>query len=376
MDLTAVMQPWFDLMVEQVPGIELFDAHTHLGQNDPDGMKQTPDQLLSTLRSADAVGAFVFPMHEPDGYPPANDMVIEAARESDGLLTPFCRVKPGDDALAEAERALAAGAKGIKLHPRAEQFTLDHPDVPELAALADERGLPILIHAGRGIPALGSHAVQLAGEFPNARLILAHAGICDLSWIWRVAPDHPNLLFDTAWWMPADLETLFSLVPPGQILFASDAPYGNTMGSAVFQLRMARQAGLGDEQMRCIASGQSLRIAAGEPLAQCGPAIGERERAPHVLLDRVSAFLMLGAIATMRGNEAGAEMLALARLACDVPDEIDDAPLFAVIRGLLDQFDQANAEEPQDRRRLAFLIMASIVARTPDVPIPEMATAA
>ena len=116
--------------------------------------------------------------------------------------------------------------------------------------------------------------------------------------------------------------------------------------------------------------------AAGEPLAQCGPAIGERERAPHVLLDRVSAFLMLGAIATMRGNEAGAEMLALARLACDVPDEIDDAPLFAVIRGLLDQFDQANTEEPQDRRRLAFLIMASIVARTPDVPIPELATAA
>jgi uncharacterized protein len=376
MDLTAVMQPWFDLMVEQIPGIELFDAHTHLGQNDPDGMRQTPEQLLTTLRGADAVGAFVFPMHEPDGYPPANDMVIEAARESDGMLTPFCRVKPGDDALAEAERALAAGAKGIKLHPRAEQFTLDHPDVPRLAALADERGLPILIHAGRGIPALGVHAVQLAGEFPNARLILAHAGICDLSWIWRVAPDHPNLLFDTAWWMPADLQALFSLVPPGQILFASDAPYGFTMGSAVFQLRMALQAGLGDEQIRCIASGQSLRIAAGEPLQQCGPAIGEREQTSHVLLDRVSAFLMLGAIATMRGSEAGAEMLALARLACDVPDEIDDAPLFAVIRGLLDQFEQASAEDPKDRRRLAFLIMASIVARTPDVPVPELATAA
>ncbi len=65
-----------------------------------------------------------------------------------------------------------------------------------------------------------------------------------------------------------------------------------------------------------------------------------------MLLDRVSAFLMLGAIATMRGAEAAAEMLALARLACDVPDEIDDAPLFAVIRGLLDQFDQATAETP------------------------------
>jgi hypothetical protein len=71
-------------------------------------------------------------------------------------------------------------------------------------------------------------------RYPDARLILAHAGICDLAWIWRVAPDHPNLLFDTAWWIPADLEALFSLVPPGQIVFASDAPYGNTFisGSA------------------------------------------------------------------------------------------------------------------------------------------------
>jgi predicted TIM-barrel fold metal-dependent hydrolase len=375
MDLPALLRPWFELTLDQVPGLELFDAHTHLGQNDPDGMSQTPEQLLAVLQAADARGAFVFAMHEPDGYQQANDMVIEAAREYDDLLVPFCRVQPGDGALAEAERALAAGAKGIKLHPRAERFTLDHPDVRLLVALADERGLPVLIHAGRGIPALGMHAVELAGDFPDARLILAHAGICDLSWIWRVAPDHPNLLFDTAWWMPADLQALFSLVPPGQILFASDAPYGNTMGAAVFQLRMALQAGLGDERIRCISSGQSLRIAAGEPLAQCGPAIGERDHPSHVLLDRVSAFLMLGAIATMRGNEAGPEMLALARLACDVPDEIDDAPLFAAIRALLDQFEQATVEAPDDRRRLAFLIMAAIVARTPDVPVPALAAA-
>jgi uncharacterized protein len=372
-----MIAPWAAQARDAVPGVRLFDAHTHLGQNDPDGMKQTPAELLQVLSSADAVGAFTFPMHEPDGYRAANDMVIEAAASSDGRLVPFCRVRPDTGtAVDEARRALAAGAKGIKLHPRAEQFTLDHPDVRSLAALADERGLPMLIHAGRGIPALGSHAVQLVDEFPNMRLILAHAAICDLSWIWRVAADYPNLLFDTAWWMPADLEALFSLVPAGQILFASDSPYGATAMSAVFQLRMAHQVGLNDDQIRSIASEQALRIAAGEPLAQLGPAVGEREQASHVLLDRVSAFLMLGAIATMRGNEAGPEMLALARLACDVPDEIDDAPLFAVIRNLLDHFDRATAEQPTDRRRLAFLIMASIVARTPDVPVPGIVAVA
>ena len=82
------------------------------------------------------------------------------------------------------------------------------------------------------------------------RLILAHAGISDLSWIWREAPDHPNLFFDTAWWSPTDLQALLALVPPGQILFASDAPYGATAMSATWALRHALQVGLSPDQMR------------------------------------------------------------------------------------------------------------------------------
>jgi hypothetical protein len=213
--------------------------------------------------------------------------------------------------------------------------------------------------------------VQLAGEFPGARLILAHAGISDLSWIWRVAPDLPNLLFDTAWWMPADMLTLFSLVPPGQILFASDSPYGRTGQSASIQFRLALQAGLSAKQIRSIGSEQSLRLATGEPLPPAGPAPGERERAPHLLLDRVAQLLLMTVISTMRGApEAAAEGLALTRLACDVPDEIDDAPLFAAIRWLLDLFDKMNAADPTDRRRLGPLMMAATVASTPDVPLP------
>ncbi len=370
MNLFEALRPWTKVIFEQVPELELFDAHTHLGFNDPDGMKQTPEELVSSLQAAGARGAFTFPFHEPDGYREANDAVIEAARQApDGLLVPFCRVDPHDDPLPEAKRALDAGARGIKLHPRAEEFTLDHPGVKPLIELADERSLPVLIHAGRGIPALGLHAVQLAEQFPNARLILAHAGICDLSWIWRVAADLPNLLFDTAWWIPTDFETLFSLVPPGQIVFASDAPYGNTLISAAFQMRWALQLGLSADQVRSIAAEQSLRIAAGEPLQAAGPAIGEREKAPHLLLDRVAFFLLFSAMGAMRGVDP-TEMLALARLSCDVPDEIDDAPVFAAILGLLDDYEAYAAEHPDERRRITFLILAATVARTPDAPIP------
>jgi len=368
--VVEMIRPWSELVLDQIPDVELFDAHTHLGQNDPDGMRQAPDELLAGLGLAGARGAFVFPMQEPSGYGPANDMVLEAARRSDGVLIPFCRVDPHQDAVAEAERALAAGARGIKLHPRSERFTLGHPRVRDLIAVAHERTLPVLMHAGRGIPALGLDAVELAAEFPNARLILAHAGVSDLSWIWRVAPDLPNLLFDTAWWMPADLEALFSLVPPGQILFASDSPYGATAIGPAFQLRIALQVGLSPQQIRSIASEQTLRIAAGAPLEPAGPAVGERQRAPHVLLDRVAASLLLAVISAFRGGDP-TEQLALARLACDVPDEIDDAPVFAAIRRLIDDFDTYSAEYPDDRRRMTFLILAATVAHTPEVPVPR-----
>jgi predicted TIM-barrel fold metal-dependent hydrolase len=372
-DLTSLLAPWAGHTRQLVPGIELFDAHTHLGQNDPDGMKQTPEELLTGLRAAGATGAFALAMHEPDGYPPANDMVLQAAGRSEGVLVPFCRVSPSDGgALHEAARALDAGARGIKLHPRAEQFTLDHPAVRELARIADERTLPMLVHAGRGIPALGEHMVALAGEFPAARFILAHAGITDLAWLWQVAPDHPNLLFDTSWWIGPDLQALFALVPPGQIVFASDAPYGSTLIAAIAQVRLMLQAGLSTEQIELITGGQSRHIAAGEPLQAAGPAVGERDRPARVLLERVLTFTTLGALAMVRGDVdgRGPEQLALARLACNVPPSVDDAPVFAAVRGLLDAYTALAAQDPDSRLPRTLLMLAAGVARTPDVPLP------
>ena len=226
----------------------MFDAHTHIGANDPDGYSCSRQELVGSLGRVDA-SAFVFPMHEPDGYPAANDMVIAEAAPPDGRLFPFCRLDPHDYPLAEARRCLDAGARGIKLHPRAEAFNLDHPDLQEVFALAEEVRLPILCHAGRGIPALGRHSIEVCSRYPDLRLILAHAGISDLAWIWREAPAHPNLFFDTSWWSPSDMQALFALVPPGQILMASDAPYGTPAFAATMAIRHGLQVGLSPDAL-------------------------------------------------------------------------------------------------------------------------------
>ena len=64
-----------------------------------------------------------------------------------------------------------------------------------------------------------------------------------------------------------------------------------------------------------------------------------------MLLDRVAELLQLGTMLWFRGGD-GAEMLALARLACEVPDEIDDAPVFAAIRSAARRLRQGADRRP------------------------------
>ncbi|MGE5636215.1 MAG: amidohydrolase family protein [Nocardioidaceae bacterium] len=368
-----LLLPWLERIRAELPGLSLFDAHTHIGEDDPDGFRCSPGELKEALELAGA-RALVFPLHEPAGYPAANDRVIAAAAASDGRLVPFCRVDPHADPLAEAERALGAGARGIKLHPRAERFTLEHPALPGLFALAHERRLPILCHAGRGIPALGRDALELCARFPDARLILAHAGICDLAWIWREAPDHPNLFFDTAWSSPADLLALFALVPPGQILFGSDTPYGTPTFSATMTLRYALQAGLTADAARQVAGRQLERIVAGDEPLDVGPPPGTERLSRDALLDRVSAFLMMALGRMFRSGEPE-EPLALAALACEVGDDAPQAPICRSILALLEERQEYVAAGVSERRPtfapgIHLVIAAAGLSRTPDVPLP------
>ena len=46
---------------------------------------------------------------------------------------------------------------------------MGEPAVAELVALAHERRVPVLIHAGRGIPALGQNTVRLAERVSRTR---------------------------------------------------------------------------------------------------------------------------------------------------------------------------------------------------------------
>jgi predicted TIM-barrel fold metal-dependent hydrolase len=367
------LRPWFAHAIAQVPGVGVYDAHMHIGENDPDGFKAKTEDIVAALELADARG-IVFPFNEPGGYPPANDHVIADSAASNGRLVAFCRVDPTTgSAPAEAVRALDAGAVGIKLHPRAEGFTMDEPEVRKVFEVAHERRVPVLIHAGRGIPALGRHTAELAAALPDARVILAHCGISDLSWIWRLAQRTPNLYFDTSWWSPADVIALCALVPPGQVLFASDAPYGTPLQHSLFVIRCALQAGLSQEQVLGLMGGQAARlVASAEPL-DLGPALDRRELPVDVLLMRVNTFLHTALGRIFSGGDPE-ETIALARLACYAGEEEPRREVFNSILRLLDLAEERLHPPPLDpgAAGVHLLMTALCLAATSDVPVPAL----
>ncbi len=362
--------PWTEQTLALLPEATLFDAHTHIGVNDPDGFKCTAQELLQTLAPTGS-RAVVFPMHEPDGYPPANDHVLEAAADSGGRLVAFCRLDPrAGDPVAEIRRCVEAGARGIKLHPRAEQFELDEPAMRDIVACADAARLPILVHAGRGIPALGAHVLELAVEFPRARFILAHCAVCDLAWIWQRLYEFPNVFIDTAWFSVTDQLAVYAHVPPGQILYATDIPFGTPQLTVIGSLRPALQAGLTPAQLQSVMGGQLERIVAGEDTLDHGPAVGEGRIRRDTLLARVEYFLD-AAFGVAIGGGDDTEMIDLARLATLVGDDAPQASLCASIRELLAlALSKPLGEELTERfEHIHLLVSAAAIAATPDVPV-------
>lgn len=293
-----------------------FDAHTHIGHNDPDGFTATVEDIIGGLDDAGHRRALLFAMHEPDGYRAANDTVAATCAGSDGRLQWLARVDPNArDAREELRRCLAAGAVGLKLHPRSDGFGLPHPVVDELVAECARTRRPVLFHAGRGIPNLGLAAAQLARDH-RAPIILAHAGISDLGLLEAHAAELPDLYFDTAWWNVSDLLQLLRTVPPARILYASDMPYGTGQVAALQLARCATEAGLPTEALASICGAQLERLIAGEPPVELGPAPGPAVLAERVLrAERVSSYAGTALVIAFQGGDSS-EAIALARLGC------------------------------------------------------------
>jgi predicted TIM-barrel fold metal-dependent hydrolase len=349
---------------------EVIDAHTHLGL-DEDGRSLTLEQLLAQLDRADARRACVFPLHDPErkpSYSLPNDRVLAWTGESEGRLVPFCRLDPAEDPLAEAERCLAAGARGIKLHPRAQDFDFDGPEMRAVFALAEAANVPILIHAGRGLPPLADGLVELALSHPGAVLILAHGAICDQGILTTRLADHPGVLYDMSCFFPLDVIELFARVPAERIVFASDPPYGLPETTLYMALRVAWKAGLDEATTKTVLGGTMAALLDRHEL----PPVGPVRRGPTIELSgrlaRVYGYASLVGPALFTGaSEQARAMLDMALAACRDPEPGTDGEALETIGAALRAAD--TLLESEDGVRPAIdLVYRAIVRAATEVP--------
>jgi predicted TIM-barrel fold metal-dependent hydrolase len=315
-----LMAEWDEELRRELPdGAEIFDAHTHLG-TDIDGMVGIYDDLIRGMDKYRIVRCFMFCLDEPDRHPgfrAGNERTLAFAERSEGRLIPFVRLDLSEDPIGEAVRCLDLGARGIKLHPRAQKFLLDDERLSPIFELAAERNVPILIHGGRGLPPIADDLARVVDRYPKAQLIVAHAGIADLAALADRLGGKAGVFFDTSVWSPLDLLGLYRLVGPEQVVYASDYPYGQQPASLLISLRTARLAQLSDDQVRGVLAGNANRIAAGEPpLAPSAPRGSDVFQQP-MSLARIHQYLSMATplLWTRQPDRVG--VLGLALNACD-----------------------------------------------------------
>ena len=211
----------------------------------------TGDRLVETMDRAGVDTSVVFPLDyglftgEP-GVPieEQNFKVCEAARRHPGRLVPFFSIDPRrPEAVPLFEKAIAEwGVNGLKLHPCAGLYAGDEECKP-LYEMCLDHDLPVLIHTGSQPAPFKSRYARpafvddVAAEFPELKIIMAHVGH---NW-WEeavlVGSVKPNVCYDVSGWQPAIgeypqvfyrmLRRLLDTVGPWRVFFGSDGPYLN-----------------------------------------------------------------------------------------------------------------------------------------------------
>jgi predicted TIM-barrel fold metal-dependent hydrolase len=297
MDRALELSALYDAEVRRMlpADAEIFDAHLHLG-TDIDGMIGDYDYLEQLMAGYGISRAFVFCLDEPDRHPAftaANDRTLAYGERSDGRLIPFVRLDLNESPIEEARRCLDAGARGIKLHPRAQRFDAADERLRPVFELAEERRVPILIHGGRGLPPIADGLARLMDANPDVSLIIAHAGIADLANLSEVMAGRKGVLFDTSTWGAIDLLDLYRRVPPEQVVYASDFPYGQQPSSLFIALRTAIRAGLSETQLRYMLGETCSSLADGKPLPEPTTPIGSGILEQPMQLARIHQYLSM-----------------------------------------------------------------------------------
>jgi len=174
-----------------------------------------------------------------------NEEVAEEAAKNNDVMIPFASIDPhkGKMGVREAKNLIEKyGVKGFKFHPTVQGFYPNDKMAYQIYEVIAAAGLPMLFHSGHsgfgaGVRGGGGlrleysnpiHLDDVAIDFPDIPIIIAHP-----SWPWQdealsVALHKPNVYIDLSGWspkyFPPQLIQYANTLLKDRMLFGTDFP--------------------------------------------------------------------------------------------------------------------------------------------------------
>ncbi len=176
----------------------------------------------------------------------SNEEIAELAAENSDVLIPFASIDParGADGVREAKELLAShpDIRGFKFHPNAQGFFPNDRDAYPLYEVIAEHGKIALFHTGHTGVGAGTrggggirlkysnpmHVDDVAVDFPDMPIILAHPSFPWQDEALSVALHKPTVHIDLSGWspkyFPPNLVQYANTLLRHKVLFGSDHP--------------------------------------------------------------------------------------------------------------------------------------------------------
>lgn len=228
----------------------IIDAHNHLGHRHDIGI--STEDFLKRMDRAAVDMAVCFP-------PPViwdNEYVYQATKQHPDRIIQFVGINPWKEtAKDELRKYLDLGAKGLKLHPVRDSYSLaDKVMVNPLFEICQEYKVPILAHGKDEWSNTPWHFHAMAQRFPEVTLILAH---CGHNWLRddaiEVAKQNENIWIESSIMYTDYVRKVIEEVSPLRMIMGTDAP------AEVFETELVKiDMATSDPEIRALVKGHNI----------------------------------------------------------------------------------------------------------------------
>ncbi|PAE37838.1 amidohydrolase family protein [Bacillus sp. 7884-1] len=155
---------------------------------------------------------------------PRNELVADAIDRFPDRFLGWAAVNPMiPESMEEVELYLnKPGFIGVKAHPFMHEYSIKALD--PVAAMCESKGVPMIIH----LSSEPDSFKYLPDNYPNLKLIYAHAGLPFWKKLWNYVKDQPNVFVDTSsdYLTPSIVKKAVESLGYRKVLFGCDGPYG------------------------------------------------------------------------------------------------------------------------------------------------------